>query len=316
MSEHFNVESLAGTGGQVDCNLCGGAEREHLFTKFSYDIVKCKDCGLTFVGNPPDPEAMRRMYSAQADYHNELLDPKSLSSRRMRKIARQHIRMLSKSVPESQGLRLLDIGCSSGLFLDEARKAGFIVEGAELSPDTAEAARRNFGLKVHTGTVDSATFADDTFDVITLFDVIEHLSDPLGDLCKMSKLLKPGGIILQSTPNIDGLFPKLSYKLAHRLDYWPHPEPPHHLYQFSVRSMKSLLDRAGLECVRADQTRIQLGYSFGSPEHWKVSPKLLAYAALFAPAAIAGPWLGMGDWLYIAARKPAASGHDANPSYG
>jgi 2-polyprenyl-3-methyl-5-hydroxy-6-metoxy-1,4-benzoquinol methylase len=295
---------LAGTGGQVNCNLCGSSERVHLFTKFGYDLVECRNCGLTFVGNPPDPEAMLRMYSAQADYHNELLDPESSSSRKMRKIAQQHIRMLRKSVLGSRCLKLLDIGCSSGLFLDEARKTGFSVEGVELSPDTAESARKNFGLTVHTGTLDAAGFADETFDVITLFDVIEHLSDPLGELRKIRRLLRPGGVLLQSTPNIDGLFPRLSYKLAQRIDYWPHPEPPHHLYQFSVRTLTAMVKRAGLEPERVDQTRIQLGYSFGNIESWKVSPKLMAYAALFAPSAIIGPWIGRGDWLYMAGRRP------------
>ncbi len=109
---------------------------------------------------------------------------------------------------------------------------------------------------------------------------------------------------MQSTPNIDGLFPRLSYRLAHRLDYWPHPEPPHHLYQFSAATLSALTRKAGYEIVRADQTRIQLGYSFGGPASWKASPKLLAYAALFAPSAVIGPWFGLGDWLYLAARRP------------
>ena len=202
------------------------------------------------------------------------------------------------------GLRLLDIGCSSGLFLDEARAAGFEVRGAELSADTAAFAREPLRRSTCTpATGATAGIADGSFDVITLFDVIEHLPDPLGELRAIRRLLKPGGLLLQSTPNIDGLFPRLSYALAKRLDYWPHPEPPHHLYQFSDRTLAELTERAGYEVSRIDQTRIQLGYSFGTPASWRASPKLLAYAALFAPVAVIGPWLGMGDWLYLAARK-------------
>lgn len=287
------------------CNLCGGIEHTHLFNKFGYDLVRCRSCGLAFVANRPSVAQVREFYTAEADYHGELLDPADPAFGKMRAIARQHLKFLRRSVRAPAGLRLLDIGCSSGLFLDVAGDAGFEVCGAELSPDTAAFAREHFGLEVHAGDWRKAGYADASFDVITLFDVVEHLPDPLGELAAVRRLLKPGGLLLQSTPNIDGLFPRASYRLARRLDYWPHPEPPHHLYQFSDRTLAELTERAGYEVTRIDQTRIQLGYSFGTPASWKVSPKLLAYAMLFAPVAVVGPWIGMGDWLYLAARRPA-----------
>ena len=286
------------------CNLCGGVEHRHLFRKRGFDLVCCAGCGLAFVANPPGADHVAGLYSAAADYHRTLLDPADPGFAAMRRIARQHAKLLRRSVREPQGLRLLDIGCSSGLFLDEARAAGFEVRGAELSAETAAFARSHFGLEVHPGDWRGCGFAEASFDVITLFDVIEHLPDPSAELCAIRRLLKPGGLLLQSTPNIDGLFPRLSYALANLLDYWPHPEPPYHLFQFSDRTLAELTEGAGYEVVRMDQTRIQLGYSFGGPASWRVSPKLLAYAALFAPVAAIAPWLGMGDWLYLAARRP------------
>lgn len=67
--------------------------------------------------------------------------------------------------------------------------------------------------------------------------------------------------------------------LANRLDYWPHPEPPHHLFQFSRRTLAALTEKAGYKTLGADQTSMGLGYSFGTPAAWKRSPKMLAYAA-------------------------------------
>ncbi|HYD24299.1 MAG TPA: class I SAM-dependent methyltransferase [Croceibacterium sp.] len=287
------------------CHVCGGREPRHLFRKFGYDLVRCRGCGLAYVANPPGRSAIEAFYSAEADYHGELLDPADPAFARTGRIARQHLRMLRRSIRHPHRHKLLDIGCSSGLFLDAARRAGFEAYGAELSPDTAAFARTHFGLEVHAGDWRDAGYAEGSFDVVTLFDVVEHLPDPLAELAAIRALLKPGGLLLQSTPNIDGLFPRLSYRLAAKLDYWPHPEPPHHLFQFSRRTLTALTERAGYRVARADQTRIQLGYTFGTPASWRVSPKLLAYAALFAPAAIVGPWLGMGDWLYLAARRPA-----------
>ena len=288
----------------VCCNMCGGSEHRHLFRKFGYELLRCRHCDLVFVGNPPGAEEVAAFYSAEAAYHGELLDPADPAFGRITEVARQHLAMLRRGVPRGQGLALLDIGCSSGLFLNEARGAGFTVRGAELSPDTAAFARGHFGLDIHAGDWREAGYADASFDVVTLFDVIEHLPDPLAELRAIRRLLKPGGVLLQSTPNIDGLFPRLSYKTAKLLDYWPHPEPPHHLYQFSDRTLADMTERAGYEVTRVDQTRIAFGYNFGGPGSWKVSPKLLAYALLFAPSALVGPWLGMGDWLYLAARKP------------
>jgi len=286
------------------CNLCGGVEHRPVFSKFGYDLVRCASCDLVFVANPPKAGEARDLRSTPAGYRGNLLDPSAPEFAGMRRIARQDLKVLRRSIAKGEGRRLFDIGCSSGLFLASAREAGFRVHGAELSPGIAGFARDHFGLEVHAGDWRAAGHADASFDVVTLFDVIEHLADPLGELTAIRRLLRPGGLLLQSTPNIDGLFPRLSYALAHRLDYWPHPEPPHHLYQFSDRTLPELTERAGFEATRIDQARIQLGYSFGTASNWKVSPRLLAYAAMFAPVAVIGPWVGRGDWLYLAACRP------------
>ncbi len=148
------------------------------------------------------------------------------------------------------------------------------MRGAELSPVTAAFAREHFALDVTAGSWRDAGIAEGSLDVVTLFDVIEHMPDLLNEPRGIRRMLKPGGLLLQSTLNIDGLFPKVSQPFADLLDYWPHPEPPHHLYQFSVRTL-SELDRQGrVRARRVDQTRIGLDYSFGTPKHWRVSKKL------------------------------------------
>lgn len=287
------------------CNSCGGSERVPLFNKQGYHLVRCSACQLAYIANPPDAEGIAALYTAKADYHDALLDPQSPDFARMRKIARQHLAMLRRSTGAASGLSLLDIGCSTGLFLNEARNAGFAVKGAELSPESAAFAQSHFGLDVHRGDWRDAGYADVSFDVITLFDVIEHLADPLAELEAVRRLLKPGGLLLQSTPDIDGLFPRVSYLVADRIDYWPHPEPPWHLFQFSARTLGEMTQKAGYHVTRADLTMIGLDYSFGTLESWKASPKLFAYALVFAPVAVLGNLLGMGDWLYLAARRPA-----------
>jgi SAM-dependent methyltransferase len=285
------------------CNGCGAARATPLFVKQGYQLVRCRDCGLAYIANPPSAEEIAALYTAKAAYHEELLDPAHPMAQRMLAIARQHMAMLRRSEPAAGG-RLLDIGCSSGLFLNEARAAGYSVWGSELSPETSAHAREHYRLEVHTGDWRDAGYPPGSFDVVTLFDVIEHLPDPLGELYAIRRLLKPGGLLLQSTPDIDGLFPRASGMVANWLDYWPHPEPPWHLYQFSATTLSDMTRKAGFRIARADRTAIGLDYSFGTPESWRASPKMVPYALAFAPVALLGKVIGMGDWLYLAARAP------------
>ncbi|KLE35522.1 class I SAM-dependent methyltransferase [Aurantiacibacter luteus] len=291
------------TAAQAACNLCGSHSAEHLFTKKGYRLVQCCDCGLAFIANPPDAAGIAAIYDVAASYHDQLLDPESEDHRRQLRVAHQHLKMLRRFRPQLEGLRLLDIGCSSGIFLSEASAHGVEGEGAELSRRTAEFARTHFGLPIHPGDWREAGYGDASFDIVTLFDVIEHLPDPMQELRDIRRLLKPGGLLLQSTPDIEGLFPRISQRFAGALDYWPHPEPPHHLFQFSEATLAAMVEKAGYRTTGAHHVAIDFAYNFGTPAHWKVSPKMLAYAAAFAPVAVVGNYMGQGDWLYLGATR-------------
>lgn len=286
----------------VDCNMCGSESARPLFRVKGFDLVQCTGCDLAYVSNPPDAEGLRKLYSAgESDYHAELHDSDSAASRRMGQIAAQHLKFVHRFV---QAGRLVDVGCSSGEFLVLAKAAGFTCSGIEFSAESADAARGRTGLPIHRGTVHDSTLAPGCCTVLTMFDVIEHVPDPLADLRAAFDLLAPGGWLMLSTPNIDGLFPRASRPLANRLDYWPHPEPPHHLFQFSQATLTRMVERAGFRVAGNRHCNIDLAYTFGAPATLARMPRRLAYAALFAPVAKLGPLVRMGDWLYLAARKP------------
>lgn len=286
----------------VACNHCGSMVALPLFTSKSYDLVRCTSCGLAYIANPPSAAKLEEIYSASADYHSGLQQPGSSLWRRMDGIARGHLRFIAQL---GQSGTLLDVGCSTGQFLDLARQHRFKGAGVEFSAASAEFARSHFGLSVETGSIHDSNHAAASLDMVTMFDVIEHVPDPAADMAAAFRLLKPGGWFVLSTPNIDGLFPRLSYKLADRLNYWPHPEPPYHLYQFSVGTLGAMLEKAGFTLGPVHHARIELSYSFGRPATLLRMPKRLAYALAFAPVAWVGPLLGRGDWFYLAARKPA-----------
>ena len=285
------------------CNHCHDTGHRELFVHRGYRLVLCATCGLAYIANPPDAAGLASLYSADGggSYHTQLRDPANPEVARMARIAARHLSFVREV---STSGALLDVGCSTGAFLTEAKQAGFAASGIEYALESAAFAGETTGCRVEHGTLADSTTASGSLDVLTAFDVIEHVPDPAGELARMYDLVRPGGWLVLSTPNIDGLFPRLSYPLANRLGHWPHAEPPHHLYQFSVRTLSAMLVTAGFVPGPVRHCNIELSYSFGTLPGLLRMPLRLAYAAVFAPVAKLGPLVGLGDWFYIAARKP------------
>lgn len=146
--------------------------------------------------------------------------------------------------------RLLDVGCGTGLFLEAASARGWEVAGVELSMTAAAEARRRVGERVAVGTLEEAKFSDDTFDVVTLWEVIEHVPQPVKLLSEVRRVLRPGGVLLLSTPNGRSLFHRIahwSYILT--LGRWNFPArriySSGHLYYFTKQTLLAALLKAG-----------------------------------------------------------------------
>lgn len=153
--------------------------------------------------------------------------------------AKKRIRQINKYVKSG---RLLDIGCALGFFLDEAKR-DFDTYGVEISKFAVEYAKEKLGLQVILGKFLDAEFEDAFFDCITMWDVIEHLPDPTLNLKKVYKLLKPDGLLVLSTGDIDSLVGKLMGKHWHLL------LPPQHIYYFSQTTIKKLLEKIGFKVI-------------------------------------------------------------------
>src|SRR6266498_1686762 len=99
--------------------------------------------------------------------------------------------------------RLLDVGCGTGIFLAVMRERGWRVAGLEPNEAWAAQLRRNLDLEVHTGTLERVPPTLGQFDVVTMLDVIEHLADPLAALAADRRVLRPGGLLVLTTPNLN-----------------------------------------------------------------------------------------------------------------
>jgi SAM-dependent methyltransferase len=283
------------------CKLCGSRQAYHVYTKNDAELVRCTSCGLVYVLNAPTRDAIERQYSFASGYHIVFQSDDSAEARAHAARAADFLRIVERY---SRPGNVLDVGCSVGFFLEGARAEGWTTFGVEISNDTAELARRR-GLDVFTGTLEQAGFRPGSFDVVTMWDVVEHLEDPVATISIAAEVLKERGLLALSTPNIGGIFPRLSYGASRWTGRWPHPEPPSHLFQFSKATMRRLLKQCGLVPIRILDRRIPLSYTFGDRSLLLREPKRLAYAAVFAPVALLAPLARGGDDMVVIARKKA-----------
>ncbi|OQY40057.1 MAG: hypothetical protein B6229_02605 [Spirochaetaceae bacterium 4572_7] len=138
-----------------------------------------------------------------------------------------------------ENVKVLDIGCATGLFLDHMKGLGWDTYGVEVCSSAAEYGNRVRNLNIFTGTLAQADFPDNMFDVVHLSHVIEHINDPNSFLENIVRVLKPGGVLYCVTPNISGL---QSHIFKER---W-RSVIPDHMILYSVKTLKQLLVKHGL----------------------------------------------------------------------
>jgi len=236
------------------CPLCGAPRRRDVVSTAEWRLVRCLACGL-YYRNPPPAEVLRRHYETiyEDDSTSDYIDE------RRRAVFAGFLR----DVPPRGGGRLLDIGCGSGEFLTLARERGWHVEGVEVSPRGAAMARRR-GLTVHALVDDLKT---DSFDVVTLWNVIDFFSHPLEQMRQIRRVLAPGGDALVRAPN--AVFQLAAWRLS-RLVVWPPPLAglvrDAYFFQplvWSPRTLRRLMEDAGFRHVRLWNSEP----SWGDPYH-------------------------------------------------
>lgn len=233
---------------EVNCNLCGIRDEELLF--FSPErIVRCRRCGLIYCNPRLDARSLARIYSKDyfvRDQRDAGIDYKAYADYIGEEpvIIRSMIKRIKKVERFSPGKgKMLDVGCAAGFSLIAARERGWHAEGIECSEFCVQYARSR-GLLVHQGTLRDYPGSEESIDAVTMWDYLEHSPDPLGDLTACRRLLRQGGVILLSIPNVDSW----SYRLLGRK--WIGFKNIEHLYFFSRNTIGKLARRAGLSLER------------------------------------------------------------------
>jgi len=141
--------------------------------------------------------------------------------------------------------KLLEIGCSTGLLLTEIRKAGWNACGVEPNEWGYNLAKEKYGLDVVNAYFQDAGYADETFDVVMMLHVIEHIPNPIEALTLLNKLIKPGGVLVMETPRYDTIWFKI-------LKGRERSVIPGHLYYFTRKSLTEMASKAGFELIELD----------------------------------------------------------------
>lgn len=235
---------------RVTCNLCGVDDGEPLFLgrdrllggTETFQWVRCRRCGLIYLNPRPSLAEMANYYPASYEPFSRQARVKGRLSRLSYRIAvAKKCRIAAGGQEEG---RLLDIGCGTGEFLLGMQQRGWEVYGLDTSAD-AVALTRQKGLEVFQGRLFDAPYAERSFDLVTMWDVLEHLHDPGGYLAGVAQLLKPDGRFVVTLPN------------PHSLDFrlfgpvWTGLDVPRHLYVFMRPALLALFQRAGLDATSA-----------------------------------------------------------------
>lgn len=246
------------------CNLCDGTLATLRFIKFGHQIVACRSCGLEFLHPRPTPQALADFYDegyftgdperrGYLDYVGERDSFLASFDQKIARVEQRLARLRGVSAEAVRG-RWLDVGTAAGWCVEAASRRGWDAWGVEVSSYAVEQARAR-GLNVVQG--DSlAPFTDQRFDVITLWDALEHVLDPRAVLTEACGLLSDDGMLIFSTGDVGHPWSRLQGR-QHRIY-----NPPQHVYYFSRKTMTAMARRAGLavEHIEADEKVTTLHY--------------------------------------------------------
>lgn len=291
----------------VACPLCGSQERRQIYReRVVLGIVGCMKCGLVYVSpRLKEPEKIywgdagkyfaeaRLIFEGKAHHHR---DPNYLAD----------LAVIERYRPSGN---FLDIGTNMGFFLRNARNRGWTLYGVEPSPSLSEMARKYFGLNVKTAFLENAGFQGSFFDVVTMTDVFEHLTDPKKMLLEVHRILKPDGIVFIKVPN--GLFNLLKLSLAKtagKLSDYDIFDSYEHVVHYSQKTLGLMLAACGFKPVKffiGAPIQLPVWHKFVGQYYQYPSPRGLDFKrqagrSIFHVLSCAEFWLRFGHAGYLA----------------
>lgn len=231
------------------CDLCRADKPLPTSSTGKSGMVYCGKCGFIYRYLRPDEKRLKNFYGQEWYFHegyqkgNEKVTGSYLADKNnIMRFVRKRYKTISQY---KKGGDLLDIGSAMGFYLDYFKNHGWKVHGVEISEYAAKYAQNQLGIKdIFIGDINQASYASGSFDVITLWLILEHLVNPLETLKRIHDWLKKDGIIGLKVPTISGITGKL------RPAFWFRKfHPQDHMVAFTIESLREMLERIGFEML-------------------------------------------------------------------
>lgn len=216
-----------------------GGDRLHAIPG-RFKVLRCMQCGLMRTNPRPTQETIGTYYPADYRPHQGTQTPAGSKRTGLRRWIERRLGLETRSIPPVPAGHLLEIGCSSGAFMEQMRQKGWSAEGIEFSEPAAARARAK-GFAVQTATVETATGPSRPADLIAAWMVLEHLHDPVSALNKMRRWIRSDGYLIASIPDARAM----EFRLFG--NYWYALQLPTHLHHFTPKSIATVLHTAGWE---------------------------------------------------------------------
>ncbi|NQU73715.1 MAG: class I SAM-dependent methyltransferase [Candidatus Omnitrophica bacterium] len=235
----------------ASCKHCGERACKVVATLRNVCIVKCTKCNLTFVNKGKDIDCDKDYFS---DYD---LDKYVSYYQNFRENSfRKHLKAIEKYTQKGS---ILDVGCSFGWFLNTARDLGWQPFGIEPAKEVADIARKKYNMTILQGNIESIDAFGTNFQVVTLWNALEHMAEPQHVLRRLHDKLYPGGFLVIAVPNIEGLISRiafLAYKLSLGKVKFPLEQlyqvdnPCMHLFHYSANTLSSMLESCNFKVTQ------------------------------------------------------------------
>ncbi len=261
-------------------------------------LLRCAGCGQLI---SQASAARYRETMAQFD-RSDFNQPAGQELERRFAVARRRLRTIAALLGKRPAtIRLIDVGCSRGQFVQAASEMGFQAEGVEPAPNIAAGARAA-GLKVHQGLLEELRLPAGSFDAATLFEVVEHLREPRTLLRECHRILKPGGVLVISTGNAASWTAAV---MGSRWDYFDMTKDGGHISFYSPASVRRLAANCGYAVARIETARVKF-HEEAETARWLYTAGKIAAELLNLPARIAGKG---HDLLAYLRRRPREMGN-------
>lgn len=267
----------------VKCPLCNQDKTKLITKEGEFSIVECLVCGFVYVNPQPDEDYLKNHYQSYLPATEKEI---VAWDKMMTQIFARSLKVITQVLP-GRG-RLLDIGSAHGFFLRDAIKSGFETCGLDLCQQAVDYSNAQ-GWQADCVSLFDKKFPDNSFDVVTMFYVLEHLPDPAKYLKGVKRILKPGGVLLLRVPHTTPLvkFLKL-FGIANKLY-----DAPSHLNDFSPSTIKQMLENCGLSNA--------LTFIGGTTYPAKALPKAVSvFSGILADIVYT---LSAGNWLFPGVSK-------------